>query len=456
MDSHISTHEIEHLFSLAATEAEVGAYAGHIARCPLCWERAAGVIAALKTSKKLIVPRRGKGRPSEDRFNDAREALVTIMELEESRSIGELRAKSWWTEIRDLSPREQARKLDDVAALQKRDVFSLIVQEAKHLCSRDPFAAENLALSAYNLVGHLPTAEFPEAAKDQLKLSALTVVANSRRLAGDWAHSFAAISEARSYLKATKINPEERAFLVAMHACLVCDTGGLEEAMLLLEQAESIYREAGNLKGLASVRIYIASALLEAARGEESLRMAEDVLHFLAPDWIHLEMLTRSIVTESLVLQGRNIEALRSYESTKHLYAEIGGETVQYKAEYLEARILDGFGYAREAEKLFRSAIRGLTESESYRPSLLARLALFESFCKRGALGKAAQLCGEAINLLKITESIHFQIRQVWEGLLMAVNAETITLEKIQQIRDYMVRHWTSPAARTPVLSAER
>ena len=98
-------------------------------------------------------------------------------------------------------------------------------------------------------------------------------------------------------------------------------------------------------------------------------------------------MLARSIITESMVALGRLPEALKSYEATKPLYDEIGGELMLFKAEYLEAKILDALGYARESEKLFRSAIDGATEMESYRLSFFLRFAFFESLFKRDALG---------------------------------------------------------------------
>jgi hypothetical protein len=89
------------------------------------------------------------------------------------------------------------------------------------------------------------------------------------------------------------------------------------------------------------------------------------------------------------------------------------------------AQILDAFGYARESEKLFRSAIDGLTDAEIYRSAFIARLALFESFFKRDAFGKAIRFCEETLDLLKMTKGIHAQISQVWQELLKAVRAGT-------------------------------
>ncbi len=149
-------------------------------------------------------------------------------------------------------------------------------------------------------------------------------------------------------------------------------------------------------------------------------------------------------------------EALKSYEATKPLYDEVGGELTTFKAEYLEAKILDALGYARESEKLFRSAIEGATELEAYRLSFLFRFAFFESLFKRNALSKAAQLCQEGIDLLQQTGAVHAQMRQVWQDLLAAVEAKSFTEAHLAEMRDYLVRHWASPALRAPLFGVQQ
>jgi tetratricopeptide (TPR) repeat protein len=449
MEGHLSRDEMVRVFSYAAAAAEIDDGVAHMATCPTCWTLASEVVAALKRTKDLVPARRG--RPPEWPFRDVRAALIALMELQEKKSLGGLRAKGWWTELKELSPKEQADKVSSVAAIHRREVFETILREAKLVCGRDPYAGEHLAMTAHGLVDHLPSGEFPAQIKNGLRLSAMTVVANSRRLSGDWPGSFAAIDRAKNYLLAGKIEPGAEAYLLSVHASLVADTGKLEDAVLLESRAAEIYRNAGDFKRLATMKIQTADTFQKAGRPSEAIRMAEDALTLLRPDCIRLEMLARSIITDSMVALGRLPEALKSYEATKPLYDEVGDELTLFKAEYLEARILDASGSIRESEKLFRRAIDGATEMESYRISFLFRFAFFESLFKRDALGKAARLCQEGIDLLQQTGTAHSQMCQVWQDLLAAVEAKAFREAHLAEMRNYLVRHWTSPALRAPI-----
>lgn len=454
MKRHPSRDEVLCLFSYQATPAEVSHGVAHIIDCPVCWTLASGIVASLKRTNDLVPNRRG--RPPEWRFRDARDALIVLMEIQEQQSIGLLRAKGWWAELKELRPKEQSTKMNSVAAVHRREIFETILREAKLISGSDPYSSEHLAMSAYLLVDHLPDGEFPVHVKAGLRLSAMTTVANSRRLLGNWEGSFAAISDANSYLKTGKASPADRAHLLSMHGVLVLDTGRLEDALNLFGRAAVLYRDAGDLKGLATVKIQEADAFQGAGKPNEAIMMAEDALVLLAPDSVRLVMLARSLITENLVTLGRLPEALKSYEMTKPLYEEVGGELTVFKVEYLEAKILDALGYIRESEKLFRSAIDGVTEMEIYRLSCLWRFALFESLFKRKALGKAARLCEEGIDLLQTTDRVHPQMCQVWRDLLTAVNAEALKEVHLAEVREYLVRHWALPALRAPLSEQSR
>jgi len=451
MRSHISTDEMMRVFSYGVTAAEVSDSLAHIVACPKCWDLAAEIIADLKKSKDLVPARRG--RPPEWRFQDDRDALIVLMEIEERQSVGALRAKGWWAELRDLSPRDQAEKVSSVAAVQKKEVFEEIVQEAKHLGPIDPFAAEHLAMSAHLLVDRLPASEFPGRVKEGLRLSAMTVVANSRRLASNWTGALSAISEAQRCQARGQPSTTERAYLLSIHASLLCDLGQLDESISLVIQAAGLYQSIGDPKGVAAMKVQASDALYGAGKADEAIKMAEDALALLSSDSeaVRLKLLARSIIIESMVALGRPTAARRRYEATKHLYHEVGGRLTLLRGEYLEAKLLDALGHARESEKLFRKAIDGVTEMEVYRLSFLFRFAFFESLFKRDALGKAARLCEESIELLQITKGSHAQMSQVWKDLLAAVKAEGLKEYHLAIMRDYLVRHWAAPAPRVPV-----
>src|SRR6478672_8098444 len=223
MEEHLSEDAIIGVFSYETTPEEANYGVAHIIDCPLCWALASGVVAFLKRAHSLVP---GKaGRPVQWRFRDARDALIFLMETQELRSLGLLRAKGWWAELKELNPQEQASKVRSVAAVQKWEVVEAIIREAKLVCARDPYSGEHLAMTAHELVEHLPSGELSARVRDDLRLSAMTVVANSRRLAGNWQGSFSAISHARKYLLGGRIGHSAEAYLLSVHASLVCDTG---------------------------------------------------------------------------------------------------------------------------------------------------------------------------------------------------------------------------------------
>ena len=126
---------------------------------------------------------------------------------------------------------------------------------------------------------------------------------------------------------------------------------------------------------------------------------------------------------------------------------------MQLQAHYLEARLLDGLGHARESEKLFRSTIKAYFEHELYKDAFITLLTLFECFCRRGALGKAAALCEAAIEAASESgEACNDQIRKAWEDLLAAVRIRQLSEEELVHARRFLIRNWSLPVAGAVVL----
>ena len=71
-------------------------------------------------------------------------------------------------------------------------------------------------------------------------------------------------------------------------------------------------------------------------------------------------------------------------------------------------------------------------------------LVLFECLCRRGALGKAAALCEEAIAATSEEgEACNAQIRRVWEELLAAVSVRQLSESELIHARQFFVRNWS-------------
>ena len=163
-------------------------------------------------------------------------------------------------------------------------------------------------------------------------------------------------------------------------------------------------------------------------------------------------MLARFILVESLVILNRPLEADRYFQEAEPLCRD-AGRAMQLRALYFEARLLDGLGHVRESEKLFRTAIRSFFEHEHYRDAFVAMLTLFECFCRRGALGKAAALCEAAIAAASESgAACNDQIRKAWEDLHAAVRIRQLSEEELVHARRFLIRNWSLPVAGAVVL----
>ena len=112
--------------------------------------------------------------------------------------------------------------------------------------------------------------------------------------------------------------------------------------------------------------------------------------------------------------------------------------------------MLASYGCFRESEKSFREVINGHIDEELYKDAFLITLTFFESLFKRGALDKAAKVCEDASRLLD-TPLCHDQMKQVWEELLEQVKSRALTVGRVLQVRLYLLRHWSVPAAGLPL-----
>jgi hypothetical protein len=166
----------------------------------------------------------------------------------------------------------------------------------------------------------------------------------------------------------------------------------------------------------------------------------------MPPHQPRLQVLANFVLVESLVVLERPLEALPYFQEAKSLCAQ-AESGMQLRALHFEARLLDGLGCVRESEKLFRHAIRAFFDHELYKQAFITLLTLFECLCRRGALGKAAALCEEAIAATsQVGEACNEQIRRAWEELLAVVRVRQLGESELVQARQYLVRNWSVPA----------
>lgn len=444
MSRHYSRDALHRLLRGPANEAEATRALRHVVQCRRCRESAAGCLAQEKTYGN---------QPC--RAVEVRNALVTLLEAEAEGWVEDTRAGTWWVEIRDLGPQEQIRKIRSTAALQSLEVFDAILDDATTTGRSDPFLGESLVRAALTVADLLPEPRHPRALKNDLRGQALTVVANCRRLAADFSGSAAAIEEARRFLAQGTGDAGLEAGLLSIHCSLCTDLGDFETALGHVRRAVAIFRELEDWQAAAHNAVLEAGCLLAAYRPAEAIERAHFALERMPPQELRLQVLAKFILVESLVILERPLEALPHFVEAKALSKQTDPGT-RLRALHCEARLLDGLGCVRESEKLFRHAIKAFFDHEIYKQAFITLLTLFECFCRRGALGKAAALCEEAIAATsQAGEACNEQIRRAWEELLAAVRVRQLSESELIQARQYLVRNWSVPAGALVLMPLE-
>lgn len=309
--------------------------------------------------------------------------------------------------------------------------------------------------AALTVADLLPESLHPRPLKNDLRGQALTVVANCRRIAADFAGSAAAVEEARQSLVQGTGDLSLEAGLLSIHCSLCTDVGDFEKALGYVRQALEIFRSLEDWQAVAHNAVKEANCLLAAYQPEEAIAQAYLALERVPPQEIRLQVLAKFILVESLVILERPLEALAHFLEAKPL-CEQSDPSTRLRALYFEARLLDGLGCVRESEKLLRHAVRVYFDHELYKEAFITLLTLFECFCQRGALNKAAALCEEAIAATsEAGEACNEQIRRAWEELLAAVRVRQLSESELIQARQYLVRNWSVPGGPLVLLPLE-
>ncbi len=330
-------------------------------------------------------------------------------------------------------------------------MFEAMLEEARSVAFQDPFLAEEHALTSQALAESLPASRFSPDFKNDRQGEALIVVANCRRLAANWTGSLDALTTAKRHLKNGTGDPLLTARLLSIRASLACDTGRIEEAFGLLDRVAEILREEEETEELCACLVKVANTLMADNRPQEALAKAREALRLNSGAFPRLEMFAHALVVESLIELERTSEALQAYFGSLFLFEDQNAQGSKLNRDYLEARLLESIGCAREAEKLFRKVIDGYFEADLYKESFWVALTLFDYYLRRSLLSKAASLCQESIDRLQQAGG-HEQMIAAWEELLRLVVNQLLERRHLVEARRYLARHWYQPAASPPLL----
>jgi tetratricopeptide (TPR) repeat protein len=430
VERHFTRRAFDLLFSGPPGEAVEALRAiRHAASCQPCWAAAVECVERLGASPFPA--------------SDPRAFLVNYVRGRIREETEALRARVRWTDLRELSPVAQLKRIRSVAAFQTLSLFEVILGEARKVGRSDPYLGESTARVALAMVDHLGE---PPRLQSDLRAEATTVIANCRRIAADWRGAARALEEARRHIAQGTGDPGLEANLLSIECSYRTDVGELEEALALVRRAVEIFHDLEDGHGEAHNAILEAACLTVADRPAEALEKAHLALLRMPPHEIRLQILARLIVIDCLVTLERPQEALHHFETDRPVFEQAADLGTRLQRAHVEARLLDALDQDRDAEKLFRATVRACFDHELYMEGFINLMTLFGSLCRRGALRKAAALCEEAIAAVSRSgDACNDEVRRTWEELLAVVKARQPTDEELDRARNYLICNWSVP-----------
>lgn len=227
-----------------------------------------------------------------------------------------IRARVAWEELAGLTPGRQASRIETATRLRTPEMVGTILAAAGAAAGEDPDLGARHARLAHAVAGMLSRTACPPRRRSDLQAEAMLSVANCLRLAGDFSASADALDAAQRHLAQGTGDAAKQVRLLSVRASLASDTGHADEALELVDRAAALCRQPQS-SSMPLISVQRASALLAAFRYEDALTRAEAALRSLPAGEARLELLARSIISESLAHLDRGSEALRSLTASR-------------------------------------------------------------------------------------------------------------------------------------------
>jgi hypothetical protein len=125
-------------------------------------------------------------------------------------------------------------------------LFDLLLEKSRELVASDPEAAVNVAELALAVTERIDPDVYGEERVSDFKTAALAALGDARRLAGDFAGSRLAYSQARINLEIGTGDVLEEASLLGGLVKLLCDLGEYGKAAQTLQRASALYHRMGD------------------------------------------------------------------------------------------------------------------------------------------------------------------------------------------------------------------
>jgi len=411
----------------------------HLVDCPICRDRLQPLIRRQETKAK------DEGSIYEgvlERGQEALESRQAALELERSAAPG------LFVELMSLPPARRNVLLRTAGRFHTWGVFELIIERSLEMGSRDPAAAEELALIALRISEHLDLSAYGLSLVEDLRARAWAYLANSRRVRSNLRGADEAFEQAETHLRKGTRDPVERAILFDLKASLRRGQRKFDEALRLLHRAVTIFLQYGQHHRAGRSLVNMSTVYHYRGTPADGIPLLSRALELINPEQEpRLLLCTRHNLVDYLAACGRFTEAQEMYRQTRPLYRDFTDAWTQNRRRWVKAKIVRGLGQPGQAESLFLAARDGFIAEGIPYDTALVSLELATLYAEQGRRADLKRLAAEMVPIFSSLH-IHREALAALAYLRQAVETESASLEVVSQVAAFVRRAQHDPDLR--------
>ena len=418
---HLTSGELARLVAGELVEAEVQNHGNDLLSCRECRSRTADLLR----------------RPIAKSMERIREA-VKLADAEAGLYVSSLLARAEWERLRRLPKNAQRDRLVLSRACHTREFLSLLLSVVKQPSNRTE--AETAARLSILAIQGLDPGKWSDFERGRLAASVWIELANSRRLAAEWDAADDALKRATPLIKDSLVE----ARWLSISASLQSDRGFSVDAIEKLESCRRLYEAENDWLSAARTLVQMGHIFVDhdPKRGIAVLETARPLVAGNDPALLWLLELIR---TECFIETSQILQALHAFRAAEALKSFEPRPRAEIRSKFTTGRLLEALGHRVEAERLFEEVVAQDLEHSLLKDAFLDLLYLFAFYVKAGESDRAAELGRRALSQLELLDSIHDQLKTVWNGLISAAEERTLDLQHLSKIKEYLRVWWKRP-----------
>lgn len=314
----------------------------------------------------------------------------------------------------------------------------LLREKSREAWASDPEEALEWAQQATEVADRLDRSFYGEGRVAEERALSHAFLGNAWRIRSDLAQAEACLQEAEALFRAGGDDSLTEAELLSFRASLRTAQRRYPEAVVLLDRALSLYREAHEHHRQGRTLIQKGIALGHAGRLSQALRCLKRGLAKI--DLLEEPVLMVS-ARHNLVCYlndtGAHHQALEALEENRRLYRELGEPLHQVRLRWLEGRIRRDLGMFDEAEAALTEARAAFVERGLGFDAALVSLDLAVTYLRQGKTAAVKSLASEMIPVFE-AHDIHAEALAALLLFCRAAEADELTVGWLDQLSSYL------------------